>query len=331
MEKRRLGKTGFEVSLLGFGCGAVGGLMTNGDPKDQERAVARALELGINYFDTAAQYGSGRSETNLGRIWKSLKPNAYVGTKVRLPPTERGKIGQGIAAALEESLRRLQMERVDLFQFHNAIVEKTDGGSFSATDVLDEVVPAFEKLQDQGKLGFFGITAVGETAALHRVVDAKVFATAQVSYNLLNPSPGRAVPAGFPAQDYGNLLAHTKAAVMGVINFRVLAGGALSGSAERHANASPPPEPIGSGSSYNIDLDRARRLMPLVSEGHVESLVEASLRYVIANEAVSTVLIGIATPEQFEYAVRSIEKGPLSDSALALAAGLQSGFVGEKR
>ncbi len=118
---------------------------------------------------------------------------------------------------------------------------------------------------------------------------------------------------------------------MGVINIRVLAGGALSGSEERHANASPPPEPIGSGSSYTIDLERARRLMPLVSEGHALSLVEASLRYVIANEAVSTVLIGIATPEQFEYAVRSIEKGPLSDSALALAAGLQAGFVGEKR
>ncbi|HEV2187042.1 MAG TPA: aldo/keto reductase [Stellaceae bacterium] len=331
MEKRRLGKTGFEVSLLGFGCGAVGGLMTNGDPKDQERAVARALELGINYFDTAAQYGSGRSETNLGRIWKSLKPKAYVGTKVRLPPTERGKIGAGIAAALEESLKRLQMERVDLFQFHNAIVDKTDGANFSATDVLEEVVPAFDKLRDQGKLGFFGITAVGETTALHRVVDAKVFATAQVSYNLLNPSPGRAMPAGFPAQDYGNLLAHTKAADMGVINIRVLAGGALSGSAERHKNASPPPEPIGSGSSYNLDLERARRLTPLISEGHAGSLVEASLRYVIANEAVSTVLIGIATPEQFEYAVRSIEKGPLSDSALALAAGLQSGFVGEKR
>ncbi len=331
MEKRRLGKTGFEVSVLGFGCGAVGGLMTNGDPADQERAVARALELGINYFDTAAQYGNGKSETNLGRIWKSLKPNAYVGTKVRLPPTERGKIGEGIAAALEQSLSRLQMERVDLFQFHNAIVDKTDGANFSASDMLEEVVPAFEKLRDQGKLGFFGITAVGETQSLHKVVDAKAFATAQVSYNLLNPSPGRAVPARFPAQDYGNLLAHTKAADMGVINIRVLAGGALSGSAERHKNASPPPEPIGSGSSYNIDLERARRLMPLVTEGHADSLVEASLRYVIANEAVSTVLIGIATPEQFEFAVQSVEKGPLSDSALALAAGLQSGFAGERR
>jgi aryl-alcohol dehydrogenase-like predicted oxidoreductase len=331
LEKRRLGKTGFEVSLLGFGCGAVGGLMTNGDPADQERAVARALELGINYFDTAAQYGNGRSETNLGRVIKVLRPDIYVGTKVRLPPTERGQIGAAIAAALEQSLRRLQLERVDLFQFHNAIVGTTAEANYSAADVLDEVVPAFDRLRQQGKLGFFGITAVGETAALHRVVDAGAFATAQVSYNLLNPSPGGAVPSGFPAQDYGNLLGHTKAADMGVINIRVLAGGALSGSEERHAIASPPPDPIGSGSSYKIDVERARRLMPLVREGHADSLVEASLRYVIANNAVSTVLIGIATPEQFEYAARSIDKGPLTDSALALAAGLQHGFVGEAR
>src|SRR5580704_19393198 len=157
LEKRRLGKTGFEVSLLGFGCGAVGGLMTNGDPADQERAVARALELGINYFDTAAQYGNGRSETNLGRVIKALKPDIHVGTKVRLPPTERGQIGAAIAAALEASLGRLQVERVDLFQFHNAIVGATSGANFSASEVLDEVVPAFDRLRQQGKLRFFGI------------------------------------------------------------------------------------------------------------------------------------------------------------------------------
>jgi L-galactose dehydrogenase/L-glyceraldehyde 3-phosphate reductase len=60
MEKRPFGKTGLQVSRLTFGCGAVGGLMTKGDPKDQERAVARALELGINHFDTAPQYGQAR-------------------------------------------------------------------------------------------------------------------------------------------------------------------------------------------------------------------------------------------------------------------------------
>jgi aryl-alcohol dehydrogenase-like predicted oxidoreductase len=331
LERRRLGKTGFEVSLLGFGCGAVGGLMVNGEPADQERAVARALELGINYFDTAAQYGAGRSETNLGRVIKALKPDIYVGTKVWLPPTEPGKIAAGIAASLEASLTRLQLDRVDLFQFHNAIVDQTRGGDFSVTDVLDEVIPAFERLRDQGKVRFFGITAVGETAALHRVVDSGGFATAQVSYNLLNPSPGAAAIASFPAQDYGNLLAHTKAADMGVINIRVLAGGALSGSEERHANASPPPDPIGSGSSYNTDLVRARRLEPLVREGHADSLIEASLRYVIAHPAISTVLIGIATPEQFEYAAQSISKGSLSAAALARVVELQQGFVGEAR
>jgi len=331
VERRMLGRTGVEVSLLGFGCGAVGGLMVNGDPADQERAVARALEMGINYFDTAAQYGNGRSETNLGRVLKSLKPDITVGTKVRLPPTGRGEIGAGIAAALEASLKRLQLERVDLFQFHNAIVDRTSGANFGADTVLDEVVPAFDRLRQQGKIRFFGITAVGDTPALHRVVDARVFDTAQVSYNLLNPSPGGAVPAGYPAQDYGNLLGHTKAANMGVINIRVVAGGALSGSEDRHPLGSPPPDPIGSGGNYNTDVARARRLEPLVREGHADSLIEASLRFVIANDAVSTVLLGYSTIEHLEYAAKAINKGPLSTAGLARAGELQRGFAGEAR
>src|SRR5208283_3969382 len=187
MQTRMLGRTGLEVSVLGFGCGAVGGLMVRGNAADQERAVARALELGINYFDTAAQYGNGRSEENLGRVLKALKPDIYLGTKVRLPPTEPGQIGAGITAALEASLARLQLERVDLYQFHNAIAGTTAGGIFAVESMLDEVVPAFEQLVQQGKIGHYGITAVGETASLLRVVDARAFATAQVSFNLLNP------------------------------------------------------------------------------------------------------------------------------------------------
>ncbi|MBV8888988.1 MAG: aldo/keto reductase [Alphaproteobacteria bacterium] len=331
MEKRKLGRTGLDVSVLGFGCGAVGGLMVRGAAADQERAVARALELGINYFDTAAQYGNGESERNLGRVLKQLKPPVYVGTKVRLPPTERGRIAAGIAAALEASLRRLQLDSVDLFQFHNAIVAETRGGSFAAETVIAEVVPAFERLRRDGKIRFYGITAVGETEALHRIIDARAFDTAQVSYNLLNPSAGGAVPAGFPAQDYGNLLARARAAEMGVINIRVLAGGALSGSEERHPLGSPPPDPIGSGGSYATDVERARRLAPLVREGHAESLVEASLRFAIANPAVSTVLVGYSTLEQLEEAARSIEKGPLPATALQRAAALQNAFAGEAR
>ncbi len=331
MEKRRLGKTGLDVSLLGFGCGAVGGLMVGGTPADQERAVARALELGVNYFDTAAQYGNGRSEENLGCVLKKLRPDIYLGTKVRLPPTEPGQIAAGITAALEASLTRLQLERVDLYQFHNAIVGSTAGGNFAVESMLEEVVPAFERLVQQGKIGHYGVTAVGETASLLRVVDARAFATAQVSFNLLNPSPGATVPKGFPAQDYGGLLAHTEAANMGVINIRVLAGGALSGSKERHALNSPAPEPIGSGSSYKIDVERARRFIPLVREGLADSIVELALRYAIAHQAISTVLVGIATQEQFEIAARAISKGPLSPGALSRIAEIQASFVGEAR
>ena len=95
MEMRTFGRTGMSVSILGFGCGAVGGLMVRGDPADQERTVARALDAGINYFDTAVQYGDGESERNLGRILKTLKPsNAIVGTKVRIPPADYGRIGE---------------------------------------------------------------------------------------------------------------------------------------------------------------------------------------------------------------------------------------------
>jgi L-galactose dehydrogenase/L-glyceraldehyde 3-phosphate reductase len=331
VEKRRFGRTGLDLSVLGFGCGAVGGLMIKGDAADQERAVWRALELGINYFDTAQMYGDGQSEINLGRVLKALKPDCHVGTKVRLPPTERGRIGQAIAASLEASLKRLQRDSIDLFQFHNAIVDTTKGADFSAETVLDEVVPAFERLRAQGKFRFFGITANGETPALHRVIDAKAFDTAQASYNLLNPSPGAAVPAGYPAQDYGNLLGHAKAADMGIIVIRVLAGGAISGTEERHPLGSPPPAPIGSGADYRRDVERARRFEPLVSEGHADSLIEASIRYVIAQSAVSTVLVGYSTMEHLEYAVRAIEKGPLSPAALARIAEIQRGFAGEPR
>jgi aryl-alcohol dehydrogenase-like predicted oxidoreductase len=331
VEKRKFGRTGLEVSLLGFGCGAVGGLMIKGAAADQERAVARALELGINYFDTAQMYGNGQSEINLGKVLKALKPDCTVGTKVRLPPTERGQIGQAIADALDASLKRLQRDSVDLYQFHNAIVGTTEGANFAAETVLDEVVPAFERLRAQGKFRFFGITANGETAALLRVIDARAVDSAQASYNLLNPSPAAPLPEGYPAQDYGNLLGHAQAADMGIINIRVLAGGALSGTEERHALGSPPPAPIGSGADYRRDVERARRFLPLVSEGHADSLIEASIRYVIAQPAVSTVLVGYSTMDHLEYAASSIEKGPLSPAALARVAEIQQSFVGEPR
>ncbi len=331
MEMRDFGRTGMRISVFGFGCGAVGGLMVRGAPADQERAVARALEVGINYFDTAVQYGNGASETNLGRVWAKLKPAAYVGTKVRFTQAERGNIARAAAASLNGSLRRLGTDHVDIFHLHNAITADGRDESFSVKMVLEEVVPAFETLRQQGKTRFLGITAVGETAALHQVIDLGAFQSAQVSYNMLNPSAGMAIPPSYPAQDYGRLLDHTTAAGVGTIGIRALAGGALSGVADRHPIASAPPEPIGSAMSYQADLQRAQRLAPLVAEGYASSLAEAAVRFVIINPAIGTVLVGMATPAEFEQALAAVEKGPLPAPALARLADLQRDFVGETR
>jgi L-galactose dehydrogenase/L-glyceraldehyde 3-phosphate reductase len=321
-----------ELSVLGFGCGAVGGLMVRGDHADQERTVARALEAGVNYFDTAVQYGDGESEKNLGRILDKLKPiNAVVGTKVRIPPSDYGRIGDAITASLEGSLKRLNRDSVDIFHLHNPITEKEGGTALSAAQVLGEVVPAFERLRRQGKIRFPGLTAVGDTAALHQVIDSGAFDSAQVVYNMLNPSAAEALPKNYPAQDYGKLFDHTKAAGVGVVGIRVLAGGALSGSAERHPIASPPPEPIGSAMSYEGDIERARRLTALVKEGFAASLTEAATRFSLTNPAMGTILVGIATPGQFDDALAAVEKGPLPAAALQRLSALRQDFAGETR
>jgi aryl-alcohol dehydrogenase-like predicted oxidoreductase len=332
MEMHVFGRTGMQLSVLGFGCGAVGGLMVRGDPRGQERAVARAIEAGVNYFDTAVQYGNGESEKNLGRVLQRLKPpNVVVGTKVRLPSGDFARIAEAVATSLDGSLARLRLDRVDIFHLHNAITEDGGGEALSVRQVLTEVVPAFERLRKQGKTRFLGLTAVGETAALHQVIDARVFDSAQVVYNMLNPSAAVGLPANYPAQDYGRLFDHTKAAGVGVVGIRVLAGGALSGLPERHPIASAPPEPIGSAMSYDADIARARRLMPLVAEGFAATLTEAATRFALSHPAMGTILVGMATPEQFEGALAAVQKGPLPPTALERLSALQQAFAGEPR
>lgn len=325
MQMRAFGRTGLQVSVLGFGCGAVGGLMVRGASVDQERTVARALAAGINYFDTAVQYGNGESEKNLGNVLRKLKPaNVVVGTKVRLPDGET-RIGDAIVKSLDASLKRLQMDHVDIFHLHNTVTEAGGGPALSVKQIMDEVMPAFEKLRGQGKIRFPGLTAIGDTPALHKVIGSGTFASAQVVYNMLNPSAGDALHAPYPAQDYRRLFDATTAAGTGTIVIRVLAGGALSGSAERHPIASPPPEPIGSAGTYEADIDIARRFLPLVTEGFAASLTEAATRFAISHKGVGTILVGMATPQQFDDALAAVEKGPLPQAALDRVTALRAG------
>jgi L-galactose dehydrogenase/L-glyceraldehyde 3-phosphate reductase len=261
-------------------------------------------------------------------VLKALKrPKVHVGTKVLVEGT--GDIGKFIADSMEASLRRLGLDGVDLYQLHNPISEAKRDGTIDPKTVREQVLPAFDSLREQGKARYFGFTALGDTPAIHSVLDA--FESAQVSYNLLNPSAGAKLPPNYPAQDYGNLIARACASGVGTIGIRVLAGGALSGVETRHPLGMPNVDPIGSASSYARDVARAVRFGEVVNRGFAQSLVEASIRYVLSNRDLTTTLVGLSTLEQLDHAGQSAKKGPLPAEALKLISTIQQGFVGEAR
>ena len=320
MEFRALGRTGFDVSVLGYGCGDVGGLIVRGTPAERTRAVARAVELGVNYFDTATSYGNGVSERHLGEVLRELRLDVYLGTKVRLRPEDLADIPGAVERSLEASLGRLGRP-IDLLQLHNPIAG-TAGSAISQRQAREEAFPTLQRLKEQGKIKFFGFTALGDPDAVHGVLDAGQVSTAQVFYNLLNPTAGGQAGGPSVAIDFKNLLARAKQKRIGVIGVRALAAGALSGLSERHPIAMPEVAPIGSGPTYDADVRAAAVLTKLVKDGFVSSLPEAAYRFIISHDAISTVLVGASTLDHLEQAAAAVFKGPLSPAALSRVAEL---------
>ena len=169
MEQRQLGKTGLEVSVLSFGCGAVGGLMTRGEPRDQERAVARALELGINYFDSAALYGNGTSETNLGRVLAKLKPSPSSSPpRCASPPRSAAASAQPSPARWRRASSASAATTSTSSTCHNTIAAGGGGDTITLDQLLNDALPAFERLRKEGKTRHIGITRTGRHAAAAR-------------------------------------------------------------------------------------------------------------------------------------------------------------------
>jgi aryl-alcohol dehydrogenase-like predicted oxidoreductase len=317
MQYRALGKTGIEVSEIGFGCGNNAVLMVRATYAEQLGAVRRALDLGINYFDTAFAYGLGKSEENLGKILNDLGAAPVVSTKIRLEPA--ADLKAATIHAIESALKRLQKTSVDLIQLHNRVtVERNPGKRFSVTpaDVLGRggVLDGFKEMRERGKARCFGFSGLGEPAALHEIIDSGEFHSVQAYYNLLNPSAGQPVPANFSALDYGRLIDRAAATGMGVAVIRVLAAGALTSSPDAGGGSSP--APLSPGSEYAIDLERAEKIKFLIG-GDVKSLTEAAIRFALMKTEVSTVLVGFSNVAHIDEAVACSGAGGLSDETLA--------------
>ncbi len=320
MEQRALGETGLRVSALGFGAGAVGGLLVRGDRTDQTRTVARALESGITYFDTAPSYGHGRSEENLGRVLGELDAwdNVVVGTKVRLQPPDLSDPIAAIQRSCEESLRRLGRDAVDLLQLHNPIADGGTAGEpgvgSSPPLVLETVrslvVGGMQRAVARGLVQHIGITGLGDTPSLHSVVASGQFASVQTYFNAVNPS------AGFPgasgnAQDFAGLIGTAAAAGMGVIAIRVMAAGALLAHPRRHPNAGDPGPLLARGAEYEHDLERAQTIRGIAVELGYDGPLELALRFALATPGISTILVGFSDLGQLEDALRWTGRGPI--------------------
>jgi aryl-alcohol dehydrogenase-like predicted oxidoreductase len=227
-------------------------------------------------------------------------------------------IESAVIASVEGSLQRLQMERVDLIQLHNSVtIERQSERGWADLADVGVVIETFQKLQAQGKVGHWGINGLGDTGALHQAIASGAAETVQSCFNLINPTAGRPTPDNFPYQDYEQLIDAAAGQNMGVIAIRVLAAGALSGSAVRHPNAAQNVDPIASGADLNEDIARANAFMGLVESGVTDSLVEAAIRFAISKAEVSTALVGLSNMAQLEEAAAAANKGPLPTDALA--------------
>jgi L-galactose dehydrogenase/L-glyceraldehyde 3-phosphate reductase len=316
---RNVGNTGVKISEIGFGCGNNAVLMVKSTYEEQRKAVRHALDLGINFFDTAFAYGLGKSEENLGRILNDLGADPVISTKIRLDADAIGDIKAATINAVEAGLSRLKRSRVDFIQLHTRVtLERGVGKRFSVTpqDVIgpNGVIEGFKTMRERGKVSHFGFSGLGETKALLELVDSGEFHGFQCYYNLLNPSAGQPVPNGFSALDYGLILDRAAAKGMGAFNIRILAAGALT--SDPSAGGGSSTEPLSPGSEYPLDLQRAEKVKSALGVDG-KGLTQAAIGFGLMNPKISTVLVGFSNTIHIDEAVACSGAPRLSEDQLA--------------
>jgi L-galactose dehydrogenase/L-glyceraldehyde 3-phosphate reductase len=318
MQRRRFGRTGLEVPELTFGGGWVGGLLIRGSRAEREGVLNRALGAGIDWIDTAAQYGNGVSETVIGQWLRSLPPDRRprISTKFNVD-TSAGDVAGQVERSVNASLGRLGLDRVPLLTLHSRVVDAANRGrdprSLSPAEVLGPggIAGIMDKLRVQGLCDFIGLTALGDPGALAEVIDSGRFDAAQVYYNLLNPTTMAAAGPGWSSTDFDGLLHRCAAQGMGVMGIRIFAGGHLA-SSERHGREVA----ITANAENAAEEARARAVWDVLGS-QFGSGAQTALRFGLACPLLSTIVVGIGETWHLDEALAAAAMGPLPAAAVA--------------
>jgi aryl-alcohol dehydrogenase-like predicted oxidoreductase len=319
VEQRTLGRSGIQVSAIGFGCGPTAGLMIYGTPADQAAGVKTAFDAGITYFDTAPIYGDYVSEENLGRALASTGIRPHVATKVALEVADLDDIRGAVRRSVEDSLRRLRVDAVTNVQVHNRVAgtraARADlgvGAQLTPADVLGPVLETLQDLRREGKTQAIGCCAWGgEYPSVCEILNSGAFDTVLVGYSLLNPTSGRPAPAGFRARDFLNVMQVAADNGTSCIVLRVLESGTLAGLAQPHPTSGQARSPSG---EFDQNVERARALRFLVREH--QSLAQAAIRFALGDPRVGVVLVGFSAMDQVAEVAAAANGARLSPSDL---------------
>jgi aryl-alcohol dehydrogenase-like predicted oxidoreductase len=314
MRYRRLGKTGLRVSEIGFGAWAIGGPFALGsrpagwgevDDETSLAALRTAFEAGVNFVDTADVYGHGHSEDLIRQAAADAPQEIIVATKAGYLREQEGDTRQDfsaghLAAACEESLRRLGRESIDVLQLHSPPLEVIESG---------EAFEALEDLKQAGKIRHYGISAKRDGEAV-AAMEYPGVETVQIVFNMLRQKAARTV---FPTARQKNIA---------VVARVPLASGLLTGKFTRETKftendhrSQPIPGETFSGLEFSRGVEVVEKLRFLESVGG-PSLAQIALRWVLAFDAVSSVIAGAKTPEQVLENVSTSGGMLLSDAAM---------------
>ena len=327
MKYRRIEKANLNLSEIGFGCGGNAGLMVRGDHDAQTRIIARALELGINYFDNAPDYGDGLAEDNLGRVLTALKCRPIVNSKVEIRRDNLGDIAGHVVRSCEASLRRLRIDCLDMLQIHNAPVAidpPLEGRDYASLSLKDYFRPGgalegLHRLKSAGKIKYAGFVCRGnDRDEVCQLLDTGLFHLINVPYTLFNPTAGLARPPGLTVNpDHGGVINDAGARGIGCAIYSPLAGGFLTDDridgAAGHRLARQY-DAMSDATRRNIEMAKSVRF--LAAENH-HSLAQAAYRFILMHPHVTTVLGGFSSQEQLEELAQVSHMAPFTPDEIA--------------